>query len=304
MNRTSVSSPSFFPALVLIGIFILLLALLMPAPSAPLVTPTAPTELPTVVAAVPTEIPPTEVAAEAPAAYSAEMISAGSNSFQTICAACHGFNARGIPGLGKDLLASEFVHSRTDEELLQFIIIGREASDPLNTTGVMMPARGGNLAVTDEQILNIIAYLRSEAVDSVVVAQPTTVAAQPTAVPTQVAVQPTATLVPQQSPTPAPTREPVTPQPFSAETAFVWSCSGCHGADGNGNEPFGPGFMESELLDDDAAMLVFLTESQPPADPALEFPHPVRGGYPVLSDEQLSELIDYMEGLRTGAAGS
>jgi disulfide bond formation protein DsbB len=236
------------------------------------------------------------------------MISAGSNSFQTICAACHGFNARGIPGLGKDLLASEFVDSLTDEELLHFIIVGRDASDPLNTTGVLMPARGGNLAVTDEQILNIIAYLRSEAVGSAEAAQPTAVptqvavAAQPTA--TLVPQQPTATLVPQQSPTPAPTREPVTPQPFSAESAFVWSCAGCHGGDGNGNEPYGPGFMESELLDDRAALLAFLTESKPPVDPAVEYPHPVRGGYPVLSDEQLSELIEYMEGLRTEAAGS
>lgn len=63
---------------------------------------------------------------------------------------------------------------------------------------------------------------------------------------------------------------------------------------GNGNPPFGEGIQASDLLADPAALLVFLTEGRPLADPQIEFPHPARGGYPVLTDEQLSELTDYV----------
>jgi disulfide bond formation protein DsbB len=34
-------------------------------------------------------------------------------------------------------------------------------SDPLNTTGIAMPPKGGNPALTDGQIVDIVAYLRS-----------------------------------------------------------------------------------------------------------------------------------------------
>ncbi len=85
----------------------------------------------------------------------------GEQLYQASCAACHGMDARGIPGLGKDLRASEFVKGLSDQELLDFIKKGRDASDPANTTGVAMPPKGGNPALTDEDIMNIIAYIRS-----------------------------------------------------------------------------------------------------------------------------------------------
>src|SRR4026207_2579633 len=40
-------------------------------------------------------------------------VKAGESSFQTTCAACHGFNAKGIPGLGKTLIGSQFVNDLT-----------------------------------------------------------------------------------------------------------------------------------------------------------------------------------------------
>lgn len=84
----------------------------------------------------------------------------GKEAFTT-CAGCHGPDGKGIQGLGKDFTASEFVKSQTDEQLLAFIKVGRPASDPANTTGVDMPPKGGNPAFTDEQLLDIIAYVRS-----------------------------------------------------------------------------------------------------------------------------------------------
>jgi cytochrome c5 len=38
---------------------------------------------------------------------------------------------------------------------------GRTANDPKNTTGIPMPARGGNPGLTDDQILAIIQHLHS-----------------------------------------------------------------------------------------------------------------------------------------------
>ncbi|MBZ0320950.1 MAG: cytochrome c [Anaerolineae bacterium] len=92
--------------------------------------------------------------------YTPDMISVGQSSYLAVCTACHGTDARGISGLGKDLITSEFVHTMTDQELLAFIIKGRDIWDPANTTGVQMPARGGNPGLTDNDILNIVAYLR------------------------------------------------------------------------------------------------------------------------------------------------
>ncbi len=85
----------------------------------------------------------------------------GAELFAGTCAACHGPNAEGLPGLGKNLTTSEFVASQTDEQLLEFIKKGRDVTDPANTTGVAMPPSGGNPALTDEDLLNIIAYIRT-----------------------------------------------------------------------------------------------------------------------------------------------
>lgn len=88
-------------------------------------------------------------------------IAKGKQLFLQSCASCHGPDAKGLPNLGKDLTTSEFVKSKTDQELLAFIKVGRSVTDPLNTTGVAMPPKGGNPALSDEDILNIIAYLRT-----------------------------------------------------------------------------------------------------------------------------------------------
>lgn len=84
----------------------------------------------------------------------------GQEAFAKTCVSCHGPDAKGMPGLGKDLTTSEFVRSLSNLQLVEFIKTGRPASDPANTQGVDMPPRGGNPALTDQDILNIVAYLR------------------------------------------------------------------------------------------------------------------------------------------------
>ncbi|MEP7356672.1 MAG: c-type cytochrome [Anaerolineales bacterium] len=85
----------------------------------------------------------------------------GQTLFLATCSACHGPDATGVVGLGKNLTTSTFVAERTDAEMLAFIQTGRPASDPLNTTGVAMPPLGGNPALTDANLMDIIAFLRS-----------------------------------------------------------------------------------------------------------------------------------------------
>ncbi len=78
-----------------------------------------------------------------------------------VCSACHGKNGEGVPGLGKDMAHSEFIAGKSDAELVEFIKVGRSASDELNTTGVDMPPKGGNPALSDEDLYDIVAYIRS-----------------------------------------------------------------------------------------------------------------------------------------------
>lgn len=86
---------------------------------------------------------------------------AGKEQYDMLCIACHGPGGEGIEGLGKPFTTSEFLQEKTDEEMVEFIKTGRPSSDPLNTTGVDMPPKGGNPALTDEQIIDIIAYVRT-----------------------------------------------------------------------------------------------------------------------------------------------
>jgi disulfide bond formation protein DsbB len=86
---------------------------------------------------------------------------AGNRAYQSSCLACHGIDATGIPGLGKTLVESTFVQGLSDDELVTFIKNGRSSGDPLNTTGIDMPAKGGNSTLSDADIRAIIAWLRS-----------------------------------------------------------------------------------------------------------------------------------------------
>src|SRR5262245_27121036 len=85
----------------------------------------------------------------------------GKNMFQTTCVSCHGPDAKGMPNLGKDLTASTFLKGIPDAEAILFLTKGRPSSDPLNTTKVDMPPRGGNPALKEQDLADIVAYLRT-----------------------------------------------------------------------------------------------------------------------------------------------
>ncbi len=88
-------------------------------------------------------------------------VAAGETIFKGTCATCHGPDALGIEGLGKALVDNAFVQSNSDDEMVAFLKVGRPASDPLNTTGLDMPSRGGNPSLDDDDLLDVVAYLRT-----------------------------------------------------------------------------------------------------------------------------------------------
>ncbi len=288
-------TPNFplFPVLIMFGMFgLVLLGLLMGQPKIPPAKPVTATEIaqaeviPSATTA-PAQVieAPTEVAQNT--VYSAEEVTQGQALFQSICSACHGTDATGIAGLGKNLTASAFVNGLTDEELHQFITIGRPVTDPLNTTGIMMPAKGGNPSLDDHQIDLIIAFIRSRAANiDQVVAAPTVGAPE--------------VYEPYTLPIEGMNFEDVTlpDRTFDAAEAYALSCSGCHGAQGEKTNVGSASALTQTTLSDDQ-IFDLLTTLHPPLDPATGFSHPVRGDYPALTDDQLHALIDYLHSLPT-----
>lgn len=85
----------------------------------------------------------------------------GQTLFMDTCITCHAPGAEGFPGQGKNLVTSQFVAGTSDDDLVAFIKAGREVGDPLNSTGAAMPPKGGNPALDDQALFDIVAYLRT-----------------------------------------------------------------------------------------------------------------------------------------------
>lgn len=86
---------------------------------------------------------------------------AGATVYTGTCATCHGPTAGGVDGLGKPLAPSEFVVANSEDELVAFIKVGRPTSDPANTQGVDMPPKGGNPSLSDQDLHDVAAYIKS-----------------------------------------------------------------------------------------------------------------------------------------------
>src|ERR1700681_2594557 len=83
---------------------------------------------------------------------------AGEYQFRINCALCHGLGAHG-GGRGPDLTQAQKKHTHSDAEMFQVISNG--------IPGTAMPANGTNgqgVGMTDEEIWQIIAYIRSQEV--------------------------------------------------------------------------------------------------------------------------------------------
>ncbi len=102
---------------------------------------------------------------KAPVAASPGDAAKGKATFAASCVACHTPDGGAITGLGKDIISSEFTARLSDDELVAFITEGRDAGDPMNTTGVGMPAKGGDPSLNDQKLRDIVAFIRARQIE-------------------------------------------------------------------------------------------------------------------------------------------
>ena len=95
-----------------------------------------------------------EAESPAPAGIAAR----GQQAFSGMCAECHGLEAQGIPSMGMDLRTSDFVQRASTAQLIRFIRTGHR---PTNRFPGGMPEDGGDPSLSDQQLADIAAWLKS-----------------------------------------------------------------------------------------------------------------------------------------------
>ena len=85
----------------------------------------------------------------------------GQSLYAQACASCHGAQGEGVDGLGTALADSPHVANLTDSEMLTLIRDGLAADATDSRTGIAMPPRGGQPDLADDQIGDIIQYIRA-----------------------------------------------------------------------------------------------------------------------------------------------
>ena len=82
---------------------------------------------------------------------------AGKAVYSQTCIACHGANGKGmIPGV-RDLTAADGALAKSDEELIRNITDGFQSPGSF----MAMPPKGGNPALSEEDVRAVLAYLRA-----------------------------------------------------------------------------------------------------------------------------------------------
>lgn len=81
--------------------------------------------------------------------------------YNKTCIACHGEGGLGVENLGKNWTTSEFIANSSDDELIAFIKVGRTIDDPMSAGNAPMPPYGGDPTLNDEDLKNIVVYMRS-----------------------------------------------------------------------------------------------------------------------------------------------
>ena len=93
----------------------------------------------------------------------------GKGLWNATCRSCHGVIGEGVVGQGLALNQSVFVLENTNEFLVDFIKVGRTASDPASTSNLQMPPKGGNPMLKEPALHDIVAYLRTLQIEESVV---------------------------------------------------------------------------------------------------------------------------------------
>jgi disulfide bond formation protein DsbB len=244
----------------------------------------------------------------------ATTVARGKHTYALSCLTCHGPDARGVVGMGKDLVTGVFARSLTEAQLVEFVKRGRAATDPLNTTKVAMPPKGGLDRLTDADLGEVIGYLRS-------LQDPTRTSASEVALAYDKILEQEAKVDAERAAARAakkaelaatkaaqPSSDGAIPggaeDEYDAETIeyggelFVSTCSACHGADGKGLPNNGRDLVTSAFIRelDDEKLLAFIKRGRDPGDPlsTTKILMPPKGGNPALNDEKMEAIIAYL----------
>jgi disulfide bond formation protein DsbB len=252
-------------------------------------------------------------------ALDAMTVAHGKAVFTATCSVCHGTDGRGKPGQGKNLTTSLFSLRTGDSKLVEFIKAGRPVTDPLNTTRVPMPPKGGNPGLTDEQLSAVVAYMRAlQRPERVSTEQLATAEAQLAALEAKAeserAAAKAARLAAKAAIAPvlasaagADAEEEEVDEETIAEGAklFVSSCSACHGADAKGLPNNGKDLVHSAFAKglDDEKLIAFIKRGRDSSDPAntSKIAMPPKGGNPALNDDKLESIVAYVRSLQKTA---
>lgn len=215
-------------------------------------------------------------------------LTAGAVAFRQSCAVCHGQNGEGVPLLGKPLRNSAFVQSQSDDELLGLLIEGRPVSDPLNTSGVLMPPRGAQ-GIDDGTLMEVVAHLRS---------------IQDPAAP-HVSVSAWEKSSDGDGGT---SLAAVELTDHAGYDLFVASCAACHGQGGEGIEGLGlplttSGFVRGKS-DKDMVTFIKMGRSSWDENNTTGLDMPPKGGNPAITDDQLQLIIEYIRAIQAEAMGT
>ena len=105
---------------------------------------------------------PTDAQAqELPQGVTEEMVQDGKQLFTGvgICFACHGQDAKGMPGVGPDLTDGEWLHSNGSvQEIADLVLSGIPTER--SKSGVIMPPKGGS-TLNEQQIKAVAVYVWS-----------------------------------------------------------------------------------------------------------------------------------------------
>lgn len=223
----------------------------------------------------------------------AASFAAGKQLFSATCAACHGPTGLGVRGLGKGLTTSRWVRDQSDSALHAFLIKGRDVNDPLNTTKVPMPPKGGNPGFSDENLTQLICFVRG-------LQDPRRV---PAVLPDVQVVVAVPVLTDADLDLPG-----IEDAEYEADAIrdglrhYMASCTSCHGADARGIVKLGKDLVNSDFMrgQDDEQMLAFLKVGRPTSDPlnTTKVDMPPKGGNPALNEEKLGAIIAYLRYLQ------
>jgi len=239
-----------------------------------------------------------------------QSVARGKRLYASACITCHAADAHGVPKMGKDLVDGYFANHTNDPSLINFIKTGRDIADPSNTTKMPMPARGGRVDYTDQDITDIVAFVRSlqdprritAPVPDVKVAtldaEPEPVIARADPV-TQVAGGAG------DMPLVIPASTGLDPDAIGRGKRVFASCMACHGKSGTGIPRTGANLIDSVFIKNksDAELLAFIKKGRQPGEPEsrLQLAMPAKGGNPSLTDEKLKDVIVYIRSLQQAA---